>query len=71
MSHIKIDMQKCKSCLICASVCPKKLIKQNENLTNLAGNKFVEFVDNNDECTGCAMCAQSCPDLAIYEVIRV
>ncbi|HIS36534.1 TPA: 4Fe-4S binding protein [Candidatus Scatousia excrementigallinarum] len=70
MSEIKIDKEKCKSCMICASVCPKKLIKLNKEHVNHAGNRYVEFVDKNNECLGCALCAISCPDMAIYEVLK-
>ncbi len=70
MPEIKIDKEKCKSCMICASVCPKKLIKLNQKDTNHAGNKYVEFCDEKNECLGCALCAISCPDMAIYEVLK-
>lgn len=56
--------------MICASVCPKGLIKLNSEHVNHAGNKYVEFVDKNNECLGCALCAMSCPDMAIYEVLK-
>lgn len=70
MSEIKIDKEKCKSCMICVSVCPKKLIKLNDGQVNHAGNRYVEFVDEKNECLGCALCATSCPDMAIYEVLK-
>ena len=70
MHEIKIDKEKCKSCMICVSVCPKKLIKLNKEHTNHAGNSYVEFRDENHECLGCALCAVSCPDMAIYEVLK-
>ncbi len=70
MPEIKIDKEKCKSCMICASVCPKKLIKLNTEHTNHAGNNYVEFCDEKNECLGCALCAISCPDMAIYEVLK-
>lgn len=70
MAEIKIEKDKCKACMICASVCPKKLIKLNESQKNKAGNNFVEFEDKNGECLGCALCAISCPDVAIYQVLK-
>ena len=48
----------------------KGLIKLNSEHVNHAGNKYVEFVDKNNECLGCALCAMSCPDMAIYEVLK-
>lgn len=70
MPEIKIDKEKCKNCMICVSVCPKKLIKPNTQHTNHAGNNYVEFEDKENQCLGCAMCAMSCPDMAIYEVTK-
>ncbi len=70
MSEIKIDKERCKACMICISVCPKKLIKLEEHAQNRAGSSYVKFVDDSNECIGCALCAQSCPDMAIYEVIK-
>ncbi len=70
MPEIKIDKEKCKNCMICVSVCPKKLIKADKDHTNHAGSNYVVFSDPNNECLGCALCAISCPDMAIYEVLK-
>lgn len=69
MSHIIIDENKCKACLLCINECPKSLIKVSEK-TNKLGSHVVEFVDPKNECLGCAMCATRCPDLAITEVYK-
>ena len=64
MGKIVIDNNRCKSCYICTTACPKGLIKKSDK-TNRLGDYMVEFVDKNNECIGCAMCAKRCPDMAI------
>lgn len=67
MAHIVIDENRCKSCYICLTTCPKGLIKKSDKTSRL-GDYLVEFDDANNECIGCAMCAKRCPDMAIVEV---
>lgn len=67
MAHIVIDENRCKSCYICLTTCPKGLIKKSDKTSRL-GDYLVEFDDTNNECIGCAMCARRCPDMAIVEV---
>lgn len=67
MAHIVIDENRCKSCYICLTTCPKGLIKKSDKTSRL-GDYLVVFDDTNNECIGCAMCAKRCPDMAIVEV---
>lgn len=67
MAHIVIDENRCKSCYICLTTCPKGLIKKSDKTSRL-GDYLVEFDDTNNECIGCSMCAKRCPDMAIVEV---
>jgi len=60
---IIIDIERCKGCGLCISVCPKKGIIIS-NCSNKAGYFPAQPV-NNSECTGCAMCAIICPDVVI------
>lgn len=69
MGKIIIDSNRCKSCYLCVSTCPKGLIKKSSK-TNRLGDYLVEFDDKNNECIGCAMCAKRCPDMAITAVYR-
>jgi len=69
MGRIVIDKQKCKACLLCIDVCPKKMIQQSKTL-NSSGYYPVEFIESKNECIGCAICAQRCPDIAIIEVYK-
>ncbi len=69
MSYIVIDNSKCKSCYLCADVCPKKLIKKDGD-TGKTGQPIARFDNKNNECLACAQCALVCPDLAITNVIK-
>ena len=64
---IIIDIERCKGCGLCISVCPKHGIIIS-NCSNKAGYFPAQPVKNSD-CTGCAMCAIICPDVVI-EVYR-
>lgn len=59
----------CKSCKLCVSACPKKIIQMKEQLNRLGYRPA--FVDDKDQplCISCAMCARMCPD-AVIEVFR-
>lgn len=62
MARVKINREKCKGCMLCVSVCPKGLIKQDTKLSK-RGIKPVIFAG--DGCSGCASCVLICPDAAI------
>ena len=70
--RITIDGERCKACLFCIELCPKKSISLSEEL-NLKGY-FIAVFDGVDggptECSGCGTCALMCPEVAI-EVVRV
>lgn len=67
MAKIKIDREKCKGCLLCISVCPKKFIEADDKL-NRRGIRPVKF-KKGAKCVGCGFCALICPDCCI-EVLR-
>lgn len=65
MSHIVIDEERCKGCLLCTTVCPKGLIRQSSHI-NRQGYKAAEVpAERMESCIGCASCALVCPDVAI------
>lgn len=65
MSRIIVLEDRCKGCLLCATVCPKEIIVQSDRF-NQQGYKVAEVPgEDMDKCTGCASCAKICPDVAI------
>lgn len=64
MAKIIIDTNKCKSCLLCANICPKKILTRSSDALNKKGY-YPIMITNQDECIGCAMCATMCPDCVI------
>lgn len=67
MAFVHVDSERCKACGLCASVCPKDIIKVSDNL-NSKGYQPIEVVPMED-CIGCAACAKICPD-CVLEVER-
>ncbi len=66
--RIVINLEACKGCQLCTTVCPSNLIRM-ANSFNSRGYRPAELVDPQQRCTGCALCAIMCPDAAI-EVFR-
>lgn len=64
MSRAVFIEERCKGCLLCASVCPKNLIRRSSRL-NRYGYLVAEMGENAGECTGCASCGVMCPDAAV------
>jgi 2-oxoglutarate ferredoxin oxidoreductase subunit delta len=70
---IEIDVESCKDCKLCVSVCPHRLIDSSDHM-NKKGYYAVCFTEKElpgekRKCTGCGLCAISCPEIAI-EVYR-
>lgn len=59
---ITIDIERCKGCGLCVTVCPRNsiVISKRSNKTG-----YFPAQANNTDCTGCAVCAIICPDVAI------
>jgi len=58
MPIIGIDYDKCSSCGICITTCPRRLFKDEE------GNK-VNYEDPNSMCIRCGHCIARCPENAV------
>lgn len=63
MSRIEVLEERCKGCLLCTLVCPKKIVVQACHF-NKQGYKPATVSDM-EKCTGCTSCALICPDAAI------
>ena len=58
-----INMEECKGCGICVSVCPKKVLEISEEL-NTKGY-YPAFQARPEDCVHCTTCCIMCPDVAI------
>ena len=63
-NQVTINENVCKGCMLCVSVCPKKLLFINKDKRNDKGYNPAEINDMS-VCIACAMCAVICPDSAI------
>jgi len=66
MAGIRINIELCKSCKLCLSACPRKLIEMEAELLNSKGfHPASPKEEGKGKCVGCAFCAIICPHLAI------
>ncbi|AOH43453.1 2-oxoacid:acceptor oxidoreductase [Anaerolineaceae bacterium oral taxon 439] len=66
---VKFDKDRCKSCDLCVSVCPKKILRIDPDQMNLKGFHPADIFDQG-ACIGCAQCAMICPD-SVISVYRI
>lgn len=59
----KIDVEQCKGCGLCVSVCPKNVLEISDQV-NPKGY-FPAYQARPDDCIVCAICCTMCPDVAI------
>lgn len=62
---VVIDAERCKSCELCASVCPRNLLRIDHTRFNARGYRPIELIDPDGSCTGCGLCAMICPDVVL------
>ncbi len=62
---VLVDVDRCKGCELCTTVCPQSVLHMSRNRFNARGYRPVELVDPEGKCTGCAICALLCPDVAL------
>ena len=60
---IEINIELCKGCEYCTTVCPVKIIRMSPH-TNSHSYHYPEVTDMS-KCTGCKSCSIICPDIAI------
>ena len=66
---VLIDVDRCKGCRLCTTVCPQGVLQMSRNGYNARGYRPVVFLDPEGKCTGCALCAWICPDV-VFTVYR-
>ena len=64
MAKAIVNEDRCKGCALCTTVCPREIMKIDEEHLNKLGYMPAICIDF-EKCTGCAMCARICPDVAI------
>ncbi|MBQ6373195.1 MAG: 4Fe-4S binding protein [Clostridia bacterium] len=61
--RVVFDRERCKGCELCASFCPRKIIKMDTQVN--AKGYCPAMITQQEECVGCLSCATVCPDCAI------
>jgi len=64
MNKVTFNVDLCKGCNLCVTVCPKKILLLSRDTLNKKGFHPAQITDQ-DKCIACAMCAQICPDVVI------
>jgi 2-oxoglutarate ferredoxin oxidoreductase subunit delta len=69
--RVVVEVQRCKGCTLCTTVCPQAILVMGEDKLNNRGYHPAEVVDPDGKCTGCALCAVICPDacLTVYRLV--
>lgn len=70
MGKVTVNREKCKACYLCINVCPKQILKVDENLNKKGYHPIIFSEEKSQDCIGCAICAQVCPDMAIEKVYK-
>lgn len=60
---IVVDIERCKGCGVCVSVCPVDVLALNKEVNGKGYN--YSYMANAEACIGCAGCAIVCPDSVI------
>ncbi len=58
-----IDIEICKGCGLCVSVCPKNILEISDELN--AKGYYPAFQARPEDCIFCTTCCIICPDVAI------
>ncbi|HHU68742.1 MAG TPA: 4Fe-4S binding protein [Thermoanaerobacterales bacterium] len=64
MEKVVFDIERCKGCELCTTVCPRGIVIIDKSLINSQGFHPATVIEQ-DKCTSCGSCARICPDLVI------
>jgi Pyruvate/2-oxoacid:ferredoxin oxidoreductase delta subunit len=65
--QLRVNVEECKGCGLCAEACPPKVIGMNEQL-NHYGYRAATYAGAG--CTGCGICFMVCPEPGAITVLR-
>lgn len=63
-ARVTFDVNRCKGCELCTTVCPKNIVIIDRTVINRKGY-HPAAVSDMEQCIGCASCAKICPDSVI------
>ncbi|MDM8554791.1 ferredoxin family protein [Desulfococcaceae bacterium HSG7] len=58
-----IDINTCKGCGLCVTVCPKKVLEIADKVSSKG--YYPAYQAHSEDCIFCAICCTMCPDVAI------
>jgi len=58
-----IDVDRCKGCGLCVTVCPKNVLEISDEMNNMG--YYPAYQARPQDCISCAICCVMCPDVAI------
>ena len=61
--HYHIDVERCKGCGLCVSVCPKNVLEISDQINSMG--YFPAYQARPEDCIFCTTCCLMCPDVAI------
>lgn len=61
---LTFDIQRCKGCELCTTVCPKHIVVMDPVVVNDKGYHPATVIDV-ASCIACTSCAKMCPDSVI------
>lgn len=64
MNKVSFNVDLCKGCGLCTTVCPKHILVLDHETLNARGYHPAAVTDMS-QCIACAMCATMCPDTVI------
>ena len=64
MAKVTFDVERCKGCKLCTTVCPKKIVIINTDKLNQKGYHPADVLEM-EKCIVCGFCAIICPDCVI------